>query len=438
MRIPRAVNPIGLALIALIAGACSGATTAGGTAAGRLAPVVSPPGGATLPVARLLVGRSGAAGLEVVATTGAGGQVEAVPLGAPRTDDWRRVVATVPDGARTKVVELGSGAGSGGPVSSIEGLWALPTIGPDPVPSGVSANGRTIVLVEAGGPAAAGRSRFAVLTDGLGSPARVVDLPGRFSFDALSADGRTLYVVEHLDTAVDGHYQVRAVDLPEGRLRDGVVVDKTNVDEAMAGYPLAQVRHADGAVFTLYRGLTHPFIHALNTTDGWALCLDLPEIGAADSAAARDWDLAETADGRSIYAANATLGLVAEVDPVQYGIRRLTSFRPLDRAGVVGAGYRSGPGSSVAGPRVVVAPDGRTIYAAADGGIRVIRADDLSADRTLGEGSSIAAIAIAPDGGTVFALRGDGRIEAIATASGRSLGTVPGDGYDRLIGIVPR
>ena len=105
----------------------------------------------------------------------------------------------------------------------------------------------------------------------------------------------------------------------------------------MAGYPLAQVRRADGGVLTLYRGTEHPFIHALNSVDGWALCIDLPATKADDAAAAADWGLARDARRADVYAINATLGLVVEVDPTDFAISRSTAVTPL-------AGERDRPG----------------------------------------------------------------------------------------------
>ena len=80
----------------------------------------------------------------------------------------------------------------------------------------------------------------------------------------------------------------------------------------MAGWPIAQVRRPDGMVFTLYRG-GEPLIHALSSIDAWALCIDLPATGTNDTDAASDWGLTATIDGRSIIAANATLGVAVDI-----------------------------------------------------------------------------------------------------------------------------
>ena len=52
-------------------------------------------------------------------------------------------------------------------------------------------------------------------------------------------------------------------------------------------------------------------------------------------------------------------------------------------------------------------------------------------------GSAVDAVGITPDGGTMFALLHDGTIVARDAATGRDLGTVPGQGYDRLLAVAP-
>ena len=441
----------GLSLIALIAGACTSGSpaalqTSNPTPAAK--PTATPrvtfnpvrPAGAPTPVpvsddAWLAVGRKGIAGLEVILAGGTDRMFDDLPAGAPLQPDWGRMVATHPDGANTVVDDLVVQPGFGGPSTTVQGAWRLPTIGPDPIPVGVSANGQTIVLVHDGAPAA-GTTPFAVLDHGAFGPARVIALKGRFDYDALSPDGRTLYVVEHLDKDAGGAYQVRAVDVASGRLQDGVIVDKGNVDEKMAGYPLAQLRRADGSVFTLYRGLEHPFIHALNTIEGWALCIDLPANGAISEVAAGDWGIAQSADGGAIYAANATLGLVLEVDAANYGIKRSTSVKPLAGSGIVLAKFGhqdSGP----VGRRVVVAPDGKTVYAAGMGGILAIDTADLAVRSTMEAGTAVNGLALTIDGGTLYALLLDGHIVKLDATTGERLATVHGEGYDRLVAVVP-
>ena len=161
----------------------------------------------------------------------------------------------------SRIADLVVQPGFGGPGRSIEGAWRLPTVGLDPMPAGVSADGSTIVLVEdrpegaaAAGPSAV-RDRRALPPD---AEPRIVELPGVFDFDTLSPDGSILYVAEHVPGPLAGRYQVRAIDTATGVMRAEIIVDKRNIDEAMAGWPIDQELRPDGVVLTLYRGVRAP------------------------------------------------------------------------------------------------------------------------------------------------------------------------------------
>ncbi|MEA2538382.1 MAG: hypothetical protein QOF11_2616 [Chloroflexota bacterium] len=442
-----------LTVLALVVGACAARTGSssapGGGSASAPATTAAPTSEATgvtasalppaSPDAWLAVGRKGVDGLEVILASTREHMLN-LPAGVPTGNDWGRIFTATSNDGKTTVRDVAIESEPGGPKVVIDGSWRLPTIGPDPVPVGLSLDGSTLVLMEADRPtgaAAGATTRFAVLhTVPLEGPARILTLEGRFDYDALSPNGSTLFVVEHLDSDTGGRYQVRAVDVASGALDEAVIADKRNVDEQMAGYPLAQVRRGDGLVMTLYQGLEHPFIHALNSIDRWAVCIDLPTSGSDDASAATDWGLAPAPDGSSVYAVNATLGLVAEVDPAQPGLRRSVRVKPLASAGIVLAKFAhqaSGP----AGRRVVVGPDGKTIYAAGAGGIIALDASTLKAARTYAAGSAVDALAVTPDGGTLYALRHDGHIVKLDAATGALLGTVPGEGFDRLVAVVP-
>ncbi len=115
---------------------------------------------------------------------------------------------------------------------------------------------------------------------------RRVVLPGSFAFDALSPDGRRLYVTQ-LPNGLNGpiRYTVRSLLLATGRLEPGAIVDKTEPDEQMAGLPMARAWSRDGtSAFTLYSGLeSHAFLHALDTMKLSARCIDLPWQGNAQN-----------------------------------------------------------------------------------------------------------------------------------------------------------
>jgi hypothetical protein len=433
--------------LALVPVACSAAVVGSPGPSRSSSPIAtaqSSPAAARPPDAWLVVGRHGEPGVEVVQAR-TGEQDYELPLGAPTDPKWGELVVATSDGGKTTVQSLVVQPGLGGGRRVVDGRWRLPTIGNDPVPVGVSLDGSTVVLVEDTDDSARSTSRFLVLDRSqmfLNSPhpaaVQVVELAGSFEFDALSPNGRVLYVVEHLSSGPAGHYQVRAVDLPAGTLRPDVIVDKAKIGEAMAGWPIAQLRAPDGRVFTLYRGAEHPFIHALSTAEGFAVCIDLP-IGDRGLEEDRviDWGLAASPDWRSVFAVNATVGQAVEIDPTELAIRHETAIEPIAQDRIVLAKFGHIEGGPV-GRRVVVSADGLMAYAAGADGIVAIKTDDLSVAARFPTDSAVRAIGLTPDGATLFALLGDGgRIVALDTTSGKVIGEVAGRGYDRLLAVMP-
>lgn len=414
------------------------ATASVPSAAPTSTPAMSEPAGAPLAHVAgtfLVVAETGSDGLQVIAAN-TGEHVMSLPAGIPATG-WTRLLTATPLNGKTMLGEFKFEDVDNPASLSLDGTWRFPTIGEDPTLVGLSGDASTQVLVDAsaGGPTAS-ISRFAVVPASLDRKAPVISLTGHFEYDAISTDGRKLYVVEHLAGPPAGHYQVRQVDVASGALQPGAVADKTNVSEAMAGWPLGQLRLPGGRVLTLYRGTEHPFIHALDTVQAFAVCTDLPSPGAGNAAAARDWGIAD-AGGSSAFAVNATLGLVLQVDPWSNVVMRSATIRPMAQSGFVLAKFSDGVGGQVAG-RAMVAPDGRSLYAAGAGGVLAISTSDLKATGRWLEGQAVDGLALSKDGGKLFALlHGSGRIAVIDTAAGTTLGMVPGDGYTRLAAALP-
>ncbi len=115
---------------------------------------------------------------------------------------------------------------------------------------------------------------------------------------------------------------------------------------------------------------------------------------------------------------NATLGLAAEIDSNDLSIRRSARFEAPASAAISLAKFGHEEGGPV-GRRVVASADGSMLYAAGSGGIVRIATDDLTTTGTFLEGSAIDALALTPDGETLYALvRQGGRIVELDTASG--------------------
>jgi hypothetical protein len=160
----------------------------------------------------------------------------------------------------------------------VKGILGIPFVAFDGTLGGLAHDGRTLVLA-APGPRA-GRSLFAVLSTPSLRLRRQIALRGTWSYDALSPDGRKLYLVEHAPVG-SPTYRVRAYDVTRGSLLREAVIDPRQGGRAMTGQPVTRA-HGPGGVwaYTLYQkpgGL--PFVHALDTVRGKALCIELPWRG---------------------------------------------------------------------------------------------------------------------------------------------------------------
>jgi len=170
----------------------------------------------------------------------------------------------------------------------LDGAYGVPGVGYDGSTTGLSADGRTLVLAEVLASFPVHRTRLVVLDARRLRVERRMALPGFFGVDAIAPDGRTLYLIRYLRQ--DGtRYEVRAYDLTRNRLVPTPIVDVREPDEKMQGLPLTRATSADGRfAYTLYqRPEGEPFIHALDTARGTAACIDLPALEGADLAEAR-------------------------------------------------------------------------------------------------------------------------------------------------------
>jgi hypothetical protein len=171
-------------------------------------------------------------------------------------------------------------------------MWGVPMVTLNSGLGGLSTNGRVLVLSDNVQPTGTlrSRSRFAVVDTKTLSVSRLVSLPGDFSFDALSPQGKTLFLIDHVSKQDVTKYQVRAYDLGAGRLLPRVIADKTQKGWVMSGMPVTRATSEDGRwVYTLYQqSENYPFIHALNTVSKTAICIGLPWNWAATNSGISD------------------------------------------------------------------------------------------------------------------------------------------------------
>ena len=162
---------------------------------------------------------------------------------------------------------------------TLRGFYGIPLVTYDGTTGGLSGDGRSLVMASYGPlPGGAGTTRFVALRTKTLEPYRLVELRGSWSYDAISPDGKTLYLVEHLAAGQDPRYRVRIFDLARGRLLAGAIVDRLEKESVMGGQPATRASSPDGRwAYTLYaRAEGEPFVHALDTAGREAFCIDLP------------------------------------------------------------------------------------------------------------------------------------------------------------------
>ena len=198
--------------------------------------------------------------------------VDANPVSIP---DGQVEYQTEKAGRSTRLVES---ARYGGVLRRglVRGRYAIPAVSYDGSPSGLSADGRTLVLINPRVRFPREETTFAVVDTRTLRVRRTITLQGDFSFDAISPDGRTMYLIEYLNPRDFTQYEVRAYNMSTGRLYRRPVVDPDEPGEDMYGIPVSRVSSRDGRWhYTLYEAREHPFVHALDTVGRTAVCIDI-------------------------------------------------------------------------------------------------------------------------------------------------------------------
>lgn len=208
---------------------------------------------------------------------------------------------------------------SGGRTVVLTGRYEHARLAPGFPADGRSITGSRIVLQDTANATSDTVSRFAVVDTALAQPARMIELPGDFSYDAVSPTAGTLYLVSHFSVEHPDQYVVRSYDVAAGRLDEAIVADKSLLREGpMSGRPVARATTPGGEwVYTAYRG-KHAFVHALDTVRKTAVCIDLPHAAAKMS----DWrlELGETA----LMATSPSTGMTVRINTTRFSAKTVS------------------------------------------------------------------------------------------------------------------
>jgi YVTN family beta-propeller protein len=316
-----------------------------------------------------------------------------------------------------------------------------------PAPTGLSPNGRWLVLV---GPSGS-TSSFAVIDTSLLKVAAVAEVPGAFTYDAISDDGSSLYLTERIgeETArnlglnASYSYRVRVYDVPTAKLSDTLVLDvklasqttennaATRLDGIMNGIYQSSVPSRDGRWnFSFYYNPARgPFIHALHLNARNAFCiLDLPIVaGGYEKRLA--WSLALAPSGTTLYATNGALGMASAIDASTLKVTRTATI----------AGLPAGTAATPKAPtRSAVSPDGRKLYFPANQGVALVDTLDFALRGHFLADRVVTSLSLSADGRRLYAMSSDGTVWMLNAMTGRQLAEIPTAGAKALVGVQSR
>jgi YVTN family beta-propeller protein len=313
-----------------------------------------------------------------------------------------------------------------------------------PAPAGFSPNGRWLVLVGEVG----AKSSFAIVDTSLVRLAAFAEVPGPFTYDAISDDGTSLYLIERITpeaarelpgvSAAYG-YRVRVYDVPAAKMSETLVVDvklaaqtdgnnaETRLDGIMSGIYQSSVPSRDGRWnFSFYYNPSRgPFIHVLHLDSRSAFCiLDLPLV-AGGFEKRLGWSLALTPSGKTLYAVNGPLGLVSVIDATTLKVGQTATVPGLP---VPATTLESASSSTLS-------QDGRKLYFTADRGVALVDTSDLSLRGFFLGDRAITSISLSQDGRRLYALSADGTVWMLDATTGRELTQFPTHGAAALLRV---
>lgn len=252
---------------------------------------------------------------------------------------------------------------------------------------------------------------------------RTYDLRGNFEPEAFSTDDRRLFLIQHLPAEAPTVYRVTVLDLRTGRVVP-VFGPFKGPAERMPGIRLQQVLSPNAdQLYTLYssarpgyaphhapvpNGATVSFVHVLSLQDGWAHCVGLPE--ELWDRPASEQAMATSPNGRLLYIADPTLGLVTVMDTASLEIRTYTIDLSV---------------SGVRRTSAVVSGDGSSLFVATAGehpGITRIDTDTFDVVRRWVT-DDVSGLGLSADGERLY-VASDDRVEVMDATTGSDLAGV--------------
>lgn len=262
-----------------------------------------------------------------------------------------------------------------------------------------------------------------------------VELDGRYTFQAVSDDGRLVYVTEYSPPQLPASARLRVYDTKAHVLGDVA-------GDATSSFDGVQTSYVGGSAFQLIsttetlqpspgviqvRPATR--IAKLDLASKTVQTLRLPIERALNGEEALAWSIVASRDGRTAYAVNPAAAVVYEIDVASLQIRRTASLGGTqsgrDALGAVLAFLHPIAEAKMGfGSGAVLSPDGLTLYVLGVQGVWSVDLANLKA-RVLTHDGAYETMKVSPDGKRLYLLgREDGVVSAIDADNGKLLGSM--------------
>ncbi|MDQ2952593.1 MAG: hypothetical protein M3R54_10060 [Chloroflexota bacterium] len=318
----------------------------------------------------------------------------------------------------------------------VPGTWSLPQGGfgsPLMSPNGlfVVMTGSSYNFTDESGKWTA-RTSFAIVdTEFRFAEPNVVQLDGRQSYVGISNDGRSLYLSESIPPQLPTSSRLRVFDLRSHMFAD---VSGDQLPDPNAYFRTAPVSIGP-YTFEIYAGKSPQLVRRdLDARTMQVIALPGDQVtSGADGMSGESvlmWSLIATRDGGTLYAVNAALGVVDEIDPGSLRLRRtarltLSSDERGTLSALLGALHPVAYAKrGFTGAGAVLSPDEATLYAIGETGIWAIDTRSLTG-RALTKSGAYSSIALGPGAQRVYVLGfEDGIVRVISAQGGSMLGAM--------------
>jgi DNA-binding beta-propeller fold protein YncE len=301
----------------------------------------------------------------------------------------------------------------------LPGSFNLPPATLGGIPGGLSQNGQWLVLQRSD---AQTSSHMLLIDTAQLKVTNRIDLEGIFEFDAIDNTGQRLYVIEYTNPT-QGFYRVRVYEVAAAQLGSYTVIDKggNGTPEPMTGVRLSGMFSPDGNwLYSVYaRQNGGAFVHALNLSQPFAFCLDLPDSGSPTDAF--HWSLALSADGKHLYAANGAMGSVMQIDNLDGYNPSIVRTRQIGTPGATAnALMQNVEAKELGADGAVLSHDGATLVITGLKGLIWIDTASLRARSRQLTNWTVWSLLGSPDGSRVYAVSDSGVIAELSMADGRT------------------